>query len=48
MFFEASDESSQTETQDFLPDLDLDHGNLNYSVVISEVLGNYESQLNPA
>ena len=34
--------------EDFLPDVDLDHGNLNYTVVIGEVLGNYEAQLNPA
>jgi hypothetical protein len=30
--------------EDFLPDVDLDHGNLNYTVVIGEVLGNYEAQ----
>ena len=34
--------------EDLLPDVDLDHGNLNYTVVIGEVLGNYEAQLNPA
>jgi len=27
-----------------LPDVDLDHGNLNYTVVIGEVLGNFEAQ----
>ena len=27
-----------------LPDVDLDHGNLNYTVVIPEVLGNFEAQ----
>jgi hypothetical protein len=27
--------------EDFLPDVDLDHGNLNYTVVLGEVLGNY-------
>jgi hypothetical protein len=31
----------------FLPDVDLDHGNLNYTVVIGEVLGNYEAEKNP-
>mgnify|MGYP003340171125 FL=1 len=34
--------------EDFLPNVDLDQGNLNYTVVIGEVLGNYEAQLNPA
>jgi hypothetical protein len=29
--------------EDFLPDVDLDHGSLNYTVVIGEVLGNYEA-----
>ena len=33
--------------EDFLPDVDLDHGNLNYTVVIGEVLGNYEAEKNP-
>jgi hypothetical protein len=33
--------------EDFLPDVDLDHGNLNYTVVIGDVLGNYEAQMNP-
>ena len=32
--------------EDFLPDVDLDHGNLNYTVVIGEVLGNFEEQKN--
>jgi hypothetical protein len=27
-----------------LPDVDLDHGNLNYTVVIGEVLWNFEAQ----
>jgi len=27
-----------------LPDVELDHGNLNYTVVIGEVLGNYEAE----
>ena len=30
--------------EDFLPDVDLDHGNLNYTAVIGEVLGNYEAE----
>jgi hypothetical protein len=30
--------------EDFLPDVDLDHGNLNYTVVIGDVLGNYEAK----
>jgi len=30
--------------EDFLPNVDLDHGNLIYTVVIGEVLGNYEAQ----
>jgi len=29
---------------DNLPDVDLDHGNLNYTVVIGEVLGNYNAE----
>lgn len=29
--------------EDFLPDVDLEQGNLNYTVVIGEVLGNYEA-----
>jgi hypothetical protein len=32
--------------EDFLSDVDLDHGNLNYTVVIGEVLGNFEAQKN--
>jgi hypothetical protein len=31
----------------FLPDVDLDHGNLNYTVVLGEVLGNYEAEQRP-
>jgi hypothetical protein len=31
--------------EDFLPDVDLNHGNLNYTVVLGEVLGNFEAQL---
>ncbi len=27
--------------EDFLPDVDLNHGNLNYTVVIGDVVGNY-------
>ena len=30
--------------EDFLPDVDLDQGNLNYTVVLGEVLGNYEAE----
>ena len=30
--------------EDFLPDVDLDHGNLNYTVAIGEVLGNFEAE----
>ena len=33
--------------EDFLPDVDLDHGNLNYTVVIGEILGNFEAQKTP-
>ena len=33
--------------EDFLPDVDLEHGNLNYTVVLGEVLGNYESEQRP-
>ena len=29
---------------EFLPDVDLEHGNLTYTVVVGEVLGNYEAQ----
>jgi hypothetical protein len=32
--------------EDFLPDVDLDHGNLTYTVVLGEVLGNYEAEKN--
>lgn len=28
---------------DFLPDVDLDHGNLTYTVVMARVVGNYEA-----
>ena len=30
--------------EDFLPDVDLDHGNLTYTVVLGEVLGNFEAE----
>jgi hypothetical protein len=30
---------------DFLPDVDLDHENLNYTVLVCEVLGNYEAKV---
>ncbi|MEY4245627.1 MAG: hypothetical protein RLZZ245_3212, partial [Verrucomicrobiota bacterium] len=29
---------------EFLPDVDLDHGNLTYTIVRGEVLGNWEAQ----
>jgi hypothetical protein len=29
--------------EEFLPDVDLAHGNLNYTVVLADVLGNYEA-----
>ena len=29
-----------------MPDVDLDHGNLTYTVVLGEVLGNYEAEKN--
>lgn len=33
---------------EFLPDVDLDHGNLTYTVVIGEVLGNWEAEEKPS
>jgi len=30
--------------EDFLPDVDLDHGNLTYTVVLGEVIGNFEAE----
>ena len=30
--------------EDFLPGVDLEHGNLHYTVVMGEVLGNYEAR----
>ena len=33
---------------EFLPDVDLDHGNLSYTVVIGEVLGNWEAEKKPS
>ncbi len=30
--------------EDFLPDVDLAHGNLTYTVVLGEVLGNFEAE----
>lgn len=30
--------------EEFLPDVDLDRGNLNFTVVIGRVLGNYEAE----
>jgi hypothetical protein len=34
--------------EDFLPDVDLAHGTLGYTVVKGEVLGNYEATTTPA
>lgn len=34
--------------EDFLPDVDLAHHTLNYTVVMGEILGNYEAHQNPA
>ena len=34
----------QSLDEDFLPDVDLAHGNLTYTVVVGTVLGNYEAQ----
>jgi len=33
--------------EDFLPDVDLAHGTLTYTVVIAELLGNYEAYHTP-
>lgn len=30
---------------EFLPDVDLEHGNLTYTVVLGEVLGNWEAEM---
>lgn len=30
--------------EEFLPDVDLAHGNLTYTVVVGEVVGNFEAQ----
>jgi hypothetical protein len=30
--------------EDFLPYVDLDHGNFLYTIVLGEVLGNYEAE----
>ena len=32
--------------EDFLPDVDLNHGSRNSTVIIGEVLGNFEAQKN--
>jgi hypothetical protein len=32
---------------EFLPDVDLEHGNLTYTVVLGEVLGNWEAEEKP-
>ncbi len=47
MFFESSEESKQTDTETFSFVVGLDHGNLNYTVVVGEILGNYEAQMSP-
>jgi hypothetical protein len=44
MFFEPSAESKQTDTETLSSVVDLDHGNLNYTVVLGAVLGNYEAE----
>jgi hypothetical protein len=33
--------------EDFLPDVDLDHGKLTYTIVLGEVLGKYEVEQKP-
>ena len=33
--------------EDFLPDVDLTHGNLTYTVVIGEIFGNWEAEPDP-
>ncbi|MEI8106977.1 MAG: hypothetical protein WCI46_04105 [Verrucomicrobiota bacterium] len=33
--------------EDFLPDVDLAHGNLTYTVVIGEIFGNWEAEPDP-
>ena len=38
----------QSLDEDFLPDVDLDHGNLTYTVVLGKVLGNYEAERDAA
>jgi len=30
--------------EDFLPEVDLEHGNLHYTVVVGEIMGNYEAE----
>ena len=36
----------QTLDEDFLPDVDLEHGTLTYTVVMAEVVGNWEAAAN--
>ncbi|MFM1870758.1 MAG: hypothetical protein RL398_180 [Planctomycetota bacterium] len=36
----------QSLDEDFLPDVDLDQGNLVYTVVMGRVVGNYEAEAN--
>ena len=38
----ASSEISAAIGDEFLPDVDLEHGNLTYTVVLGEVLGKWE------
>ena len=38
----------QSLDEDFLPDVDLDQGNLTYTVVVGRVLGNYEAERDAA
>jgi len=42
---EALPEDTEENVDDeFLPDVDLEHGNLTYTVVLGEVLGNWEAE----
>jgi hypothetical protein len=38
----------QSLDEDFLPDVDLEQGNLTYTVVVGKVLGNYEAERDTA
>ena len=37
----------QSLDEDFLPDVDLERGTLSYTVVVGEVLGNWEAEKSP-